>query len=42
MNAIQYARGEALDWTNHTGGDVVGGQPVVLGDTVGVALMDIP
>lgn len=33
--------GQTLTWTNGTGGDVVSGQVVVIGNRIGVALGDI-
>lgn len=34
--------GKVLTWTNGTGGAVAAGDVVVMGDAVGVALVDIP
>lgn len=39
-NFIQH--GISLTWSNSTGADVAGGDPVKIGDLIGVALEDIP
>lgn len=34
--------GHVLEWTNTSGSTVTSGTPIVMGDMVGVALVDIP
>lgn len=37
-----YQDGSTMDWKNGTGKDVVSGQPVIVGDLIGIAQHDIP